>query len=204
VPVEKLLEGISRFQKRIYPKHQQLFEKLAAGQRPEVLFITCADSRIDPSLLTQTKPGELFICRVIGNIVPPYPQTIGGVSATIEYAIGILRVPIVIVCGHTDCGVIRGALNPEPLAAYPNVTSWLRHAKIEHRTAEPSEEFLLKLTERNVVGQLENLRCHPAVAARLHEDDFLLQGWVYHIGPGIVTAYDEQTGEFRPLGLTNE
>jgi carbonic anhydrase len=201
VAVEKLLEGISHFQRRVYPKHQDLFEQLARGQQPEVLFIACADSRIDPSLLTQTKPGELFICRVIGNIVPPYPETIGGVSATIEYAVGILRVPLVIVCGHTDCGVIKGALNPEPLLAYPNVASWLRHAKVEHRTSEPSDEFLLALTEQNVVTQLSNLRSHPAVASRLHEQEFLLQGWVYHIGPGTVTAYDEETREFRPLGL---
>ena len=86
VPVEKFLGGISRFQKDVYPKHQDLFEKLALSQRPEALFITCADSRIDPCLLTQTKPGELFICRVIGNVVPPYPDALGGVSATIEYA----------------------------------------------------------------------------------------------------------------------
>jgi carbonic anhydrase len=200
VAVAKLLEGISRFQKRIYPKHQDLFEKLALGQRPEVLFITCADSRIDPALLTQTRPGELFICRVIGNIVPPYPETIGGVSATIEYAVGILRVPLVIVCGHTDCGVIKGALNPEPLAAYPNVTSWLRHAKVGRRTTEPNEELLLELTEQNVVGQLQNLRSHPTVAARLQDEDFLLQGWVYHIGRGTVTAFDEETCQFLPLG----
>jgi carbonic anhydrase len=117
VPVEKLLGGISRFQKHVYPKHQDLFEKLAMGQRPEALFITCADSRIDPCLLTQTKPGELFICRVIGNVV-------------------VLRVPEVIVCGDTDCGVMRGALNPAALEAYPNVTAWLRYAKVEHREPE--------------------------------------------------------------------
>jgi carbonic anhydrase len=81
MPTEKLLRGLKRFQKRVYPKHRELFEKLALGQRPEVLFVTCADSRIDPCMLTQTKPGELFICRVIGNIVPRYPDAIGGVSA---------------------------------------------------------------------------------------------------------------------------
>ena len=126
VPVEKFLRGISRFQEHIYPRHQEFFERLASGQHPEVLFITCADSRIDPCLLTQTKPGDLFICRVIGNVVPPYPDAIGGVSATIEYAVGVLRVPLVIVCGHTDCGVLRCALNPETLRAYPSVTAWLR------------------------------------------------------------------------------
>src|ERR1700742_4639760 len=155
--MDKLAGGISRFQKNIYPKHQDLFEKLALGQRPEALFITCADSRIYPCLLTQTKPGELFICRVIGNIVPSYPDAIGGVSATIEYAVGVLQVPTVIVCGHTDFGVMRGALNPEALGAYPNVTAWLRYAKVEHREPEPTEELLLALTEENVAAQLNNL-----------------------------------------------
>ena len=198
--VEKFTGGISRFQKHVYPKHQDLFEKLALGQRPDALFITCADSRIDPSMLTQTKPGELFICRVIGNIVPPYPDALGGVSATVEYAVGVLRVPVVIVCGHTDCGVMKGALNPEALEAYPNVREWLRYAEVERREPQPSPEFVLALTEHNVVAQLRNLRSHPTVAARLEEGDLALYGWVYHIGPGLVTAFDETTGEFRPLG----
>jgi len=198
--VDKFLGGVSRFQKHVYPKHQELFEKLAIGQRPDALFITCADSRIDPCMLTQTKPGELFSCRVIGNIVPPYPETIGGVSATVEYAVGVLRVPEVIVCGHTDCGVMKGALNPEALVDYPNVTAWLKYAQVEHREADPSAEFILALTERNVAAQLDNLRLHPSVAARLEEGDLTLHGWVYHIGPGTVTMYDHGSATFVPLG----
>jgi len=197
MPVDKFLGGVSRFQKHVYPQHQDLFEKLALGQRPEALFITCADSRIDPCLLTQTKPGELFICRVIGNIVPPYPDAVGGVSATIEYAVGVLRVPAVIVCGHTDCGVMRGALNPEALEAFPNVTAWLRHANVEQREPEPSAELLLTLTEANVAAQIRNLRSHPAVAARLEQGDLSVHGWVYHIGSGVVTAYSEETRQFE-------
>ena len=183
-------------QKHVYPKHQGLFERLALGQRPDALFITCADSRIDPCLLTQTKPGELFICRVIGNIVPRYPDAIGGVSATIEYAAGVLRVPEIIVCGHTDCGVMKGALNPEALEEFPNVTAWLRYADVEQRDSQPTPEFLLGLTEHNVVAQLKNLRTHPTVAKRLEEGDLSLHGWVYHIGPGIVTAYDQEQEKF--------
>ncbi len=129
--------------------------------------------------------------------MPPYPDAIGGVSATIEYAVGVLRVPEVIVCGHTDCGVMRGALHPEALAAYPNVTAWLRYTKVEQREPEPSAEFLLALTENNVVAQMKNLRSHPAVAARLEEADLALHGWVYHIGPGTVTAYNEASGQFE-------
>src|SRR5271170_6560787 len=145
MPFDSILRGLKRFQKRVYPKHRDLFHKLALGQRPEALFITCADSRIDPCMLTQTEPGELFICRVIGNIVPRYPKTIGGVSATIEYAVGVLGVPEVIVCGHTDCGVMKGALNPAALGDFPNVAAWLRWANVEHRTTDPSPEFLLAL-----------------------------------------------------------
>jgi carbonic anhydrase len=196
VPVDKFLGGISRFQKHVYPEHRDLFEDLASGQRPEALFITCADSRIDPCLLTQTRPGELFICRVIGNIVPPYPDALGGVSATIEYAVGVLRVPEVIVCGHTDCGVMRGALHPEALDDFPHVAAWLRYADVEHRDAEPSAEFLLELAEHNVVAQLRNLRSHPAVAARIAEGNIALHGWVYHIGSGTVMAYEEESGKF--------
>jgi carbonic anhydrase len=192
--VEKILGGISRFQKHVYPKHQDLFEKLALGQRPDALFITCADSRIDPCMLTQTKPGELFICRVIGNIVPPYPDAVGGVSATIEYAVGVLEVPAVVICGHTDCGVMKGALNPEALKDFPNVTSWLRYAQVESRD-------LLALTEHNVTAQLKNLRTHPSVIARLDAGTLGLHGWVYHIGEGAVTAYDEASRTFLPLVL---
>jgi carbonic anhydrase len=197
VPVDKLLGGVSRFQKHVYPKYQDLFEKLALGQRPEALFITCADSRIDPCLLTQTKPGELFICRVIGNVVPPYPDAIGGVSATIEYAVGVLQVKEVIVCGHTDCGVMRGVLNPEALEAYPSVTAWLRYANVERREPQPGADCLLALTEDNVVAQLEHLRSHRSVSARLEQGDLALHGWVYHIGTGSVTAYNEVSGKFE-------
>ncbi len=197
MPVDKLLGGISHFQKHVYPQRQDLFEQLALGQRPEALFITCADSRIDPCLLTQTQPGELFICRVIGNVVPPYPDLPGGVSATIEYAVGVLRVPEVIVCGHTDCGVMKGALNPEALDAFPGVKSWLRYVDIQEREPNPSPEFLLQLAERNVVAQLRNLRRHPAVAARLEQGDLALRGWVYHIGPGIVTSYNDAEDRFE-------
>src|SRR5205085_11828128 len=140
MPVDRILRGLSQFQRDVYPKHRDLFQALALGQRPHALFITCADSRIDPSLLTQSKPGELFICRVIGNIVPPYPDAVGGVSATIEYAVGVLRVPEVIVCGHTDCGVMRGALTPDALAPFPNVASCLRYANVAHRDPDTAPE----------------------------------------------------------------
>jgi len=205
MPVESILRGLRRFQRHVYPKQRDLFQKLALGQRPKALFITCADSRIDPCLLTQTKPGELFLCRVIGNIVPRYPKSIGGVSATIEYAVGVLGVPDVIVCGHTDCGVMKGVLDPDALKPLANVSAWLRHAQPARRAMAKlrgqmnQPEFLLALTERNVVEQLRNLRTHPAVAERIENESLNLHGWVYHIGQGIVTAYDPAEKRFSPL-----
>ncbi len=202
MPVEKILRGLKRFKKKIFPKHRELFHKLALQQRPTALFITCSDSRIDPCLLTQTKPGELFLCRVIGNIVPRYPESIGGVSATIEYAVGVLGVPDVIVCGHTDCGVMKGVLNPEALRPLANVSAWLDHAQParEAMADYPGDlsdpEYLLALTERNVVEQLKNLHSHPAVAARLNQGNLKLHGWVYHIGKGIVTTYSRRREKF--------
>src|SRR3974377_156623 len=139
MPVERILRGVERFQKRVFPKHRELFQKLALQQRPSALFITCADSRIDPCLLTQTKPGELFICRVIGNVVPRYPKTIGGVSATIEYAVGVLGVPDVLVCGHTDCGVMKGVKTPKALQPLANVSAWLHHAEPARRAVDASK-----------------------------------------------------------------
>ena len=203
--MDRILKGLSRFQKRVYPKHRDLFQKLALGQRPEALFITCADSRIDPCMLTQTKPGDLFISRVIGNIVPPYPDAIGGVSATIEYAVGVLGVVDIIVCGHTDCGVMKGVLNPEPLEPLTSVTAWLNYARpareavAQHQKTQSDLEFLLALTERNVIEQLGNLRTHPSVAARLEQGDLRLHGWLYDLGEGVVTAYDADRAAFVRL-----
>ncbi len=202
MPVDHILRGLKRFQRKVYPKHRELFHKLALQQRPDALFITCADSRIDPCLLTQTKPGELFLCRVIGNIVPRYPESIGGVSATIEYAVGVLGVPDVIVCGHTDCGVMKGVLNPEALKPLANVSAWLRHAQTARDAlAKPDSDlsdpaFLLALTERNVIEQLKNLETHPAVAARLEQGNLKLHGWVYDIGRGTVSTYSPRRQKF--------
>src|SRR4051794_20652830 len=172
MPVDRILRGLSRFQRDVYPKQRELFERLALGQRPDALFITCADSRIDPCLLTQTKPGELFICRVIGNVVPPFPDAIGGVSATIEYAVGVLGVPDVIVCGHTDCGVMKSVVNPDAVAGLPSVSAWLNYAQPARAAAGTDD--ILAITEHNVLQQLENLRTHPSVIQRLADSDLEL------------------------------
>jgi carbonic anhydrase len=114
--MKALVDGVKKFQQTAFPAHQDLFSELASGQSPEWLFVTCADSRIDPCLITQTKPGELFLCRNAGNIVPPFGEAMGGVSATIEYAVMALGVRHIIVCGHSDCGAMKGVLHPDKVA----------------------------------------------------------------------------------------
>jgi carbonic anhydrase len=203
--MKRLLDGLLRFQKEIFPEEQALFARLAVSQSPEALFLTCSDSRIEPGLLTQTRPGDLFICRNAGNIAPPYGEAAGGVSATIEYAVVALNVRDIVLCGHSDCGAMKGVLHPEKLAALPTVSQWLRHADraraiIQDNFADlPENERLAVLTEQNVLAQLDNLRTYPSVASRLHNRKLSLHGWVYDIATGTVRAYEEKAGRFVPI-----
>lgn len=199
-----LLEGVSAFHEKYYKTKRELFERLAEGQQPAALFITCSDSRIDPNLLTQTEPGEIFVLRNAGNIVPPYAAVGGGEHATVEYAVAALNVREVVVCGHTNCGAMKAVLRRESVSGLPAVAAWLRHAealpvKVCGDQTEFEETKLLDaLIERNVLDQLENLRTHPAVAARLAEGTLRLHGWVYRIAEGDVTVYDPALSRFVP------
>ena len=203
--MEKIVKGLLRFQEDVFPAHQDDFRRLGTGQNPDALLVTCADSRIDPALLTQTKPGELFICRNAGNIIPSHGDVNGGVSATIEYAVMALNVKDIIVCGHSDCGAMKGVLYPDLVARMPNVARWLHHAEavrhiLEENYADLDGPALLRAAiEENVVVQLENLRTHPSVAARLRKGDLRLHGWVYEIETGHVTAWDSEQRRFVAL-----
>jgi carbonic anhydrase len=202
--MEKVVAGIAKFQQSAYETRKSLFAELANGQNPEVLFITCADSRIDPNLVTQTEPGDLFICRNAGNIVPPHTRTAGGVTASIEYAVAVLGVKDIIVCGHTDCGAMKGALNPGALHDLPHVTAWLDHARaavevVKAKVGQAGLDELGSVTEQNVLLQMQHLRTHPTVAARLATQAIELHGWIYSIETGEVSAYDEKHDAFIPI-----
>ena len=203
--MKKIMEGLSKFREEVFPRHQELFSELASGQRPEALLITCSDSRIDPTLLTQTQPGDLFIIRNAGNIVPPFGQALGGVTATIEYAVMALGVRDIIVCGHSDCGAMGGILHPEKVAQMKHVAAWLRYGDparlvVEQKYSHLSgARLLMVLTEQNVLAQLNNLRTHPAVTAGLAKGELRLHGWVYDIGSGEVTSFDPSKDCFMPL-----
>jgi carbonic anhydrase len=203
--VEKILEGLYRFRKEVYPGQRKHFESLANRQDPEVLFITCSDSRIVPNLITQTEPGDLFIIRNAGNIVPPYGEVQGGVSATIEYAILALGVKHIIICGHSDCGAMKGILHPEKLSDMPTVAGWLKHGDAARRVVNDAypgledEEKLPVITRENVAAQLRNLMTHPSVAARMTRGELTLHGWIYNIRTGDVQIYEWQSSSFITL-----
>ncbi|MBC8167793.1 MAG: carbonic anhydrase [Bryobacteraceae bacterium] len=203
--MEHIINGVRKFQREVFPKTRHIFEQLATSQNPEVLFITCADSRIVPSLITQTGPGDLFLCRNAGNMVPPYGELLGGVSATIEYAVCVLRVKDIIVCGHSDCGAMKGVLNPDAVKELPTVKSWLAHGELARRIVLENypgvsgKEALEILTEENVIAQMEHLRTHPSVAASCVRGELRIHGWVYHIHSGRVDAWDESSSSFVPV-----
>jgi carbonic anhydrase len=207
--MKALIEGVRKFQSEVFAGQKELFSRLAHGQHPQALFITCSDSRIDPCLLTQTHPGELFILRNAGNIVPSYGAQIGGTTATIEYAVGVLGVKNVIVCGHTDCGVAKGILDPGQAKDLPSLREWLLQAEATRRIIQENyahlkgDELLTAAIQENVRVQLAHLRTHPLIAAKLRRGTIELHGWVYSIPTGQVWAFDDGRDQFMSLSQTS-
>ena len=204
--MQKLVQGIHQFQKNIFSNQQELFERLVKGQRPLALFITCSDSRINPSLVTQTEPGELFILRNAGNIVPPYGAVHGGEAATIEYAVCALKVRDVIICGHSHCGAMAGLLEPAAVTEMPAVGAFLAHAEATRRIIKENYGHLenrhartTAAVEENVLVQLKNLKTHPCVAAALARGELNLHGWVYKFETGQVFAYHPDEHQFLSI-----
>ena len=204
--MQKLEDGIHHFQANYFASNRDLFEQLAAGQQPETLFITCCDSRVVPNLITSAAPGELFIVRNVGNIVPAVGHgPLGGVSAAIEYAVEVLEVKNIIVCGHTNCGAIDAILHPDRVEHLPNVARWLREAEripqliAERYGALQGEARATAAVEENVLVQLENLRTFDFVDRRMTEGTLKISGWVFKIATGEVFDYDPRTGQFLRL-----
>ncbi|MBL0170224.1 MAG: carbonic anhydrase [Gemmatimonadaceae bacterium] len=200
--MQKLIDGLHHFQTTLFSTQRELFERLAGGQSPDALFITCSDSRINPNLITQTEPGELFILRNAGNIIPPYGASQGGEAATVEFAVAGLGVQDIIVCGHSHCGAMKGLLDESLTADIPAVRSWLGHAESTKRVMKENyvgltgEKLVSACVQENVLAQLENLKTHPSVAARLARGKVKLHGWVYKIETGEVFGFDPTQGQF--------
>jgi carbonic anhydrase len=202
---QKLVKGIHSFQRGFFASHRELFQQLAiAGQQPETLFITCSDSRVDPNLITNSAPGELFIVRNVGNVVPNRDLP-GGTAAAIQYAVEVLNVENVIVCGHTQCGALKAILDPESVAHLDYVSRWVKSTVdvkklIDEKYAElTGEERLNAAIQENVLAQIEHLRQYPFVASRMDAGKLQVNGWVFDVGRGDVYDYDPDIGEFLSL-----
>ncbi|ADV81582.1 carbonic anhydrase [Terriglobus saanensis] len=206
--LDQLKDGIRKFQTEVYPERAEAYRVAATTQqKPHTLLITCADSRIDPEAITSSVPGEMFVTRNVGNMVPAYGEMLGGVSAVIEYAVEALGVQHAVVCGHSDCGAMKGLLgSASDLERMPTVKSWLRNAAaalmvtqgLAGENASP-KTLLHSLTEQNVLLQLNHLRTHPSIAGGLAKGTLTVSGWVYDIEHGEVKIYDDVTNKFLPV-----
>jgi carbonic anhydrase len=203
--MEKLIEGHKRFLAEVFPARRNEFKLLADRQAPECLFITCSDSRVVPDLILGTGPGDLFITRNAGNVVPITTHDVDGVTATIEYAVEVLKVKTAILCGHSDCGALKAALDKKSLEKLPKASRWLRHvdAAFTHRQplnpADGEQAELGALIRGNVVAQLHNLREQPSVAHAVAAGRLTVHGWYYDILTGRIERYDEAAGKFLSL-----
>jgi carbonic anhydrase len=208
--INKLIQGNKKFKDTTFPKLEGDFEDLVTyGQKPDVLFIGCSDSRVVPDLIVNSKPGDMFILRNIGNFVPPYKKDndFHGSSAAIEFAVSVLNVKDIIVCGHSYCGACAALY--EDLSQEENlvhVNKWLElgkkaiNPKFFRATNKEEKEQLLRQTEQNSIKyQLENLLTYPAIYKKVKENTLGLHGWYYKIEDGTIETYDGQTHQFNTL-----
>jgi carbonic anhydrase len=205
--LERLKDGARKFHSEVHAENAEHYRRAASTpQAPHTLIISCADSRVDVEAITSSGPGQVFVTRNVGNMVPPYSGTPGGVTAVIEYAVAALKVKHVVVCGHSDCGAMKALLNPESTDKLPTVRYWLHHGQaalmvadsIAHKDDSPSEK-LRQLTEENVLMQMVHLKTHPSVAGAMARGELTMSGWVYDIGSGVVRIAEDGQREFVPV-----
>ena len=204
--MNELIGRVFSFQAHVFPQNSDLYAQLARdGQSPKALMISCADSRVVPEFIVQAQPGDLFVCRNAGDIVPPFSQANGGVSSTVEYAVMVLGVRDIIICGHSDCGAMKALVNPNSLDNMPNVAAWLRHSCAAQKVVEDGyphsdpEDRARLLALENVAIQLAHLRTHPSVASAIARGEISLHGWFVDIQAGEVLGLDGVSGRFMPM-----
>jgi len=207
--MQELLEGVHRFQQREFGRYKQVFRRLSRdGQKPHTLFITCADSRVVAELITQSKPGDLFVIKNIGNIVPPPDESsCSSTGAGIEFAVDVLGVSDIVVCGHSQCGAISALMQPDP------ATKGLNHLRNWISLAEPVREVIERnynhlktdgeriraAEEENVLFSIERLHAYPSVARKLQDGSLRLHAWFFKIASAELFAYDPEQRQFQPI-----
>lgn len=206
--MKTLLSGIHKFNSEVFPHLKPEFELLSKGQSPKTLLITCSDSRVVPNLLTQTSPGDLFLVRNAGNIVPSFANSRSSEEAAVEYAVDSLRVTNIVICGHTQCGAMSALLTPERIEALPALKAWLYHAQATKKRVDvlkhTDDQLLLDVIQENILVQINNLKTHPPVSAALLENRIRIYGWVYHFESGRVDMYDRTDKKFIPANEIHE
>ncbi|MBB1580595.1 MULTISPECIES: carbonic anhydrase [Serratia] len=207
--MKEVIEGFLKFQREAFVERSELFRQLATRQNPRTLFISCSDSRLVPELITQREPGDLFVIRNAGNIVPSFGPEPGGVSASVEYAVAALGVEDIVICGHSDCGAMTAIASCQCLDHMPTVANWLRYADaakvVNQAYPHASEgERVSSMVRENVIAQLTNIKTHPSVALALEQGRLKLHGWVYDIASGCIDALDGETRRFIPLATNPE
>ncbi|WP_455826309.1 carbonic anhydrase [Pseudomonas graminis] len=202
--MQDIIDGFLKFQRNAFPERAGLFKDLANQQSPRALFISCSDSRLVPELVTQREPGDLFVIRNAGNIVPCYGPEPGGVSASVEYAVAALHVSDIVICGHSDCGAMTAIATCTCLDHMPAVAGWLRYADSGRVVNEARQHLspqakVASMVRENVIAQLANIQTHPSVRLALEEKRVTLHGWVYDIESGCIEAFDSRSGTFVSL-----
>ncbi|MGR4847619.1 carbonic anhydrase [Streptomyces sp. LARHCF252] len=185
---------------RMFGQRPEEFARLAEGQSPDVLFITCSDSRVVPALITGARPGELFELRTAGNIVPPYAlEHPTSEAATIEYAVDVLGVKDIVVCGHSHCGAVGAVVRGDDLAAVPAVRDWLAHAAEAPKCEDPADPTVAEAVQNHVLAQVLRLRSYPCIERRLTEGRIGLHAWFYEVHTGSVWQHHAETDTFETL-----
>jgi carbonic anhydrase len=208
--MQRLIEGVHKFRTDEFGNYRKLFRKLSQqGQNPQTLFITCSDSRVLAELITQSKPGDLFVVKNVGNIVPPAGVTgdTNSTAAAIEYAAETLRVSDIVICGHSQCGAITALLDKKPVSDLtPHLRDWLKIASPVRETMKRDYAHLHEdadretaAAEENVLFGLDNLHSYPCVQERLADGSLQLHGWFFKIATAELFAYDPETRQFTPL-----
>ncbi|NKI44484.1 carbonic anhydrase [Streptomyces physcomitrii] len=179
--------------------HGEEFARLAVGQSPQALFITCSDSRVVPALITGARPGELFELRTAGNIVPPYDRGPTSEAATIEYAVEVLGVQDIVVCGHSHCGAVGALVRGDDLTAVPAVRDWLAHAADQPSGEAPRDPAVAEAVQHHVLAQLLRLLSYPCVSSRVESGKLRVHAWYYEVHTGNVFAHQGETDSFVAL-----
>jgi carbonic anhydrase len=208
--VRKLIMGIVDFRERMLPQYERRFEALALSQAPDALFVTCSDSRVVPDLLASTEPGDLFTIRNVGNLIPPATAeglSMGDLSeaSAIEYAVLVLKVPNIVVCGHSECGAMKAAMASDRRHEAPNLAKWLHHAdgaafRLEQEgaldaTLKPYDQ----LSQLNALVQLEHLMSYPIVRERVVAGTLRLSAWWFEVASGTMYAYDRASRSYEVI-----